>query len=621
MRFSSGTSRWWIAAYLAVTLACTAGWLVLGQRLTEQTGLRRQVWLANDFQGIPVINDVAREPTLDFLDDDPRLPREVHQRPVERVLVRSEPSVVHTACCSGRLRRHLDRRGITGCSEFRGGAGSTTSRRWRPRTADCLPTVRWRHPISRSPEDQRMRTRYRSEQATCFPTQPEPNLLRLVGIVDRLKLTVGILWAAGALAAAGALTAAVFILWRRRYRTRWTEVAFACVVGVISLSAVIARLPGWNPESLWDDDVIFGSLIRSSDLYSLITTPIHHAPGLFLVWRGFYEIFPDPEWSLQILPFACGIAAIPVMALLGRRLTGDASLGVLAGALTALNPLLAYYTVVVHEYSFEFLLTALFLLGAVTIGGSVLRGIDPGRFCVACAGRWRGDVLLRRLASCELSNPAFGCTVRHRIGPATRALWDIEGAVVVGGVRHHGSCGRTVHTTSGQCRIDGSLCGWVHATSLADRRHGVPGERGSQGRRDEHAELDRAGRSSLRFAGHGFVAVTAHCGWIDMAAGASAMPIRRSGAWRHLFRGRRRVRLGTLSAGCWSYGHLHLPGRDPAFHGWRLVRHGRTAASLGNPTARRNDGRRTSNLPASSCHVSRPERCAASGAPRRQCPI
>ena len=76
MRFPSGTSRWWIAAYLSVTLVCTTGWLILSQRLAEQTGLRRQVWLANDFQGTPVINDVAREPTLDFLDDDPRLPRE-----------------------------------------------------------------------------------------------------------------------------------------------------------------------------------------------------------------------------------------------------------------------------------------------------------------------------------------------------------------------------------------------------------------------------------------------------------------------------------------------------------------------------------------------------------------
>ena len=56
------------------------------------------------------------------------------------------------------------------------------------------------------------------------------------------------------------------------------------------------------------------------------------------------------------------MAAIPVMAFLGRRLTGDATLGALTGAVTALNPLLAFYMVFVHQYSFEFLLTALFLL-------------------------------------------------------------------------------------------------------------------------------------------------------------------------------------------------------------------------------------------------------------------
>ena len=76
MRFPSGTSRWWIAAYLSVTLVCTTGWLILSQRLAEQTGLRRQVWLTGDFQGVPFINDVSPGATLDFLDDDPRLPRE-----------------------------------------------------------------------------------------------------------------------------------------------------------------------------------------------------------------------------------------------------------------------------------------------------------------------------------------------------------------------------------------------------------------------------------------------------------------------------------------------------------------------------------------------------------------
>ena len=70
-----GTWRWWLAGYLLLTLTCTAAWLLLGQRLTEQSGLRRQVWLSNDFQGAPVITDVSPGAGLEFLDDDPRLPR------------------------------------------------------------------------------------------------------------------------------------------------------------------------------------------------------------------------------------------------------------------------------------------------------------------------------------------------------------------------------------------------------------------------------------------------------------------------------------------------------------------------------------------------------------------
>ena len=57
---------------------------------------------------------------------------------------------------------------------------------------------------------------------------------------------------------------------------------------------------------------------------------------------------PDPEWSLQLLPFACGLACIPVMALVVQSVTRDYGLAILAAALTALNPLLAHYTVFVH---------------------------------------------------------------------------------------------------------------------------------------------------------------------------------------------------------------------------------------------------------------------------------
>ena len=173
MRFSSGTSRWWIAAYLAVTLVCTTGMAHSQSAAGGTDGLRRQVWLVNDFQGTPAINDVAREPTLDFLDDDPRLPREFFSARWRGYwYVPSRRSfTLHVQ--AGRLRRHLDRWGTTVCSEFRGGAAGTT-RRWRPRAADCLPAVPGAVHLgftggSGDAYQLPLRTGY------LFPTQPEPN--------------------------------------------------------------------------------------------------------------------------------------------------------------------------------------------------------------------------------------------------------------------------------------------------------------------------------------------------------------------------------------------------------------------------------------------------------------
>ena len=67
--------RWGIGAYVAAALVCTVAWLVLGPQAAERTGLRRELFLANDFVGRPFRDETSENISLDFLDDDERLPR------------------------------------------------------------------------------------------------------------------------------------------------------------------------------------------------------------------------------------------------------------------------------------------------------------------------------------------------------------------------------------------------------------------------------------------------------------------------------------------------------------------------------------------------------------------
>ncbi|MCY4661682.1 MAG: hypothetical protein OXF93_18030 [Acidobacteria bacterium] len=129
---------------------------------------------------------------------------------------------------------------------------------------------------------------------------------------------------------------------------------------------LVARLPGWNPPTLRPDDLIYGAVVKSA-FVDLLTAPIHVAPGVLVVLQLFYSVLPDPEWSLQLFPFVCGLAAVPAMTALVGSLTRDGRMAALAGAATALNPLLAHYSVTVRQYSLDFLMTALFLLAAARL--------------------------------------------------------------------------------------------------------------------------------------------------------------------------------------------------------------------------------------------------------------
>ncbi|MYF29021.1 MAG: hypothetical protein F4169_09190, partial [Gammaproteobacteria bacterium] len=193
------------AAYLAITVASTAAWFLLDQRLEEQTGLRRQVWPVSDFQGVPLINDIGPAGTLDFLEDDPQVPREFFSArwqgywyvpSSQFVILHVEADDYANIWFNDELRFERSTaaaRGIrpdAGVHQLRidyqqyGGAAHLSL---LARRGDAYPRP--------------FRTDY------LFPDIPTPATLRLVAVVGWLRVAVPLTWIAGALA---------LVLFRRR---------------------------------------------------------------------------------------------------------------------------------------------------------------------------------------------------------------------------------------------------------------------------------------------------------------------------------------------------------------------------------------------------------------------
>ena len=382
---------------MAVALACTAAWLVLGPQAAERTGLQRELFLANRFAGPPLRSEVSDGISLDFLDEDTRFPR-------QRFSVRwhgywyvpeGGPIAIH-GVGDDWLNVHID--------------GESVLRRYPPdqmhRATEVVTLAAGAHELlveyeqedgayaldlRWSPPFDRMRA---LASHRLFQRPPTMEDVWLAERAAWLGWAAAIVWAAPLLTVAsiGGRRA-----WRARerygpaspYRRYWNaalRAGLALAGGAVVVRAVAARLPGLNPPSLWYDDLVYGAIIRSERFFDTVAAPIHVAPGPLIVWRWMYALFPDPEWSLQLLPFVCGIAAIPLTALVVWRLTADGAVALLAGAVTSLVQLLAHYTVFVHQYTVEAVITTLFLLAATRLVPDGVN-IDPRRFRrVALAG-------------------------------------------------------------------------------------------------------------------------------------------------------------------------------------------------------------------------------------------
>ena len=370
------------AGYVALAILLTVLLLTLGTRADQRIGVHRTVFPQVGFQGRPILNDVSRALTLDFLRDDPTLPRRFFSVRWQGFWYLPEATTINLhGAGDDRLDVWLD--------------GELVLRRRPP--SEMYAQVRT-HTLSAGIHELLVEYEQHGGQYVMrlshsfpesffgarerplpyrylFPDPPAPVDTRLAQRVALLERLVLFVWLAPILLCAAFLTHRIWTFRADfgphspaygRHRRRAFHVAIGIAVAIITVSAALARVPGWNPASLRHDDLVYGTIIRA-DFFSMLAVPIHVAPGLFVLWRGFYELLPDPEWSLQVFPLGCAIASIPIVALAVRHLTNDHNLALLAAGLTALNPLLARYSVTVHQYSFEFLVTALFLLAATNL--------------------------------------------------------------------------------------------------------------------------------------------------------------------------------------------------------------------------------------------------------------
>src|SRR5438094_1052797 len=95
---------------------------------------------------------------------------------------------------------------------------------------------------------------------------------------------------------------------------------------LVVAATAIARLPGLNPASLWWDDLWVATLAKAS-LREAIITPATTPPGFLLILWLFRRLIPDPEWSLQLFPFLCGLVVVPLTGVAVSRITEISLLG------------------------------------------------------------------------------------------------------------------------------------------------------------------------------------------------------------------------------------------------------------------------------------------------------
>ena len=141
-----------------------------------------------------------------------------------------------------------------------------------------------------------------------------------------------------------------------RARARWL------LAGIIVLGAAI-RFSTLDQQSFWLDEATTWGIVSHGLGHVLSTVPkTESTPPLYyvLVWL-WAQVFGTGEVGLRSFSALCGTLTIPVMWAVGRRLASE-RIGLVAALVTAVNPLLFWYSQEARTYALLVLLSALSLL-------------------------------------------------------------------------------------------------------------------------------------------------------------------------------------------------------------------------------------------------------------------
>lgn len=202
------------------------------------------------------------------------------------------------------------------------------------------------------------------------------------------------------------------------------------LAAIVALGALV-RFSTLNEQSFWLDEATTWGIVHHGLGHVLTTVPrTESTPPLYYVLLWLWSrVLGTGEVGLRSFSAICGTLTIPLMWTIGRRLASE-RVGLVAALLTAVNPLLFWYSQEARSYSLLLLLSALTLLALVRAleAPSVGRVLGWGAACaLALASHYYAAVVI-------VSEAAWLGACLHRRGllTARRAIAGLAPVVAVG---------------------------------------------------------------------------------------------------------------------------------------------------------------------------------------------